>query len=524
MRGNRFLSKINKGFGIVLMVYAISGIFFLNYYQYQINPDGICYISIAQKYLSGNYGSAINGYWGPLLSWLLVPFLFLGLPPLLAIKILLLIIGFLAMIGIRLLSFRFEMAESIRNVILFSLVPVILYFSFSNITPDLLIVCTLVFYLNIIFKADYPGKHKGIFCGVLGGISYLAKSYVFPFFVTHFFLFSIFHYLRGTTVEQKKNVLLNFLCGLATFLLISGSWSALISNKYKEITIGTSGKYNYALVGPESQGQAHDYQGFLMPPNETAVSAWEDPSYYKVKSWNPMQSWSTFKHQSEIVLRNTYRIICCLCERFSPLSITIIIGCILLCVPPFNGIGLKGDVIYPLVTIIVYSAGYTLVLVNERYLWIIYVLLLLMGGHLLNILFHNKFFTYLRKNIALTFFILSFIVMPTGKLIQRMNAGKNIYILSEKVKNNYNINKQVNIASNSDWGKTLYLSYYLNSGYYGTARKNISAADLERELKLYNIDYFFVWGESKDEYQFLSNYKEKTKGEIPGLKIYSLKE
>lgn len=81
MRGNRFLSKINKGFGIVLMVYAISGIFFLNYYQYQINPDGICYISIAQKYLSGNYGSAINGYWGPLLSWLLVPFLFFGFTP-----------------------------------------------------------------------------------------------------------------------------------------------------------------------------------------------------------------------------------------------------------------------------------------------------------------------------------------------------------------------------------------------------------------------------------------------------------
>jgi len=61
--------------------YLILGAILLNFYQYQINPDGISYISIAQKYLRGDYGNAVNGYWSPLFSWLLMPFLLLGCLP-----------------------------------------------------------------------------------------------------------------------------------------------------------------------------------------------------------------------------------------------------------------------------------------------------------------------------------------------------------------------------------------------------------------------------------------------------------
>ena len=50
----------------------------------QLNPDGLAYIRIAQYYLNGQTALMISGYWGPLLSWLIVPWLLVFDDPLLA--------------------------------------------------------------------------------------------------------------------------------------------------------------------------------------------------------------------------------------------------------------------------------------------------------------------------------------------------------------------------------------------------------------------------------------------------------
>jgi hypothetical protein len=121
-------SKFDFRLAVVLIVYTILGLFLIKYYRYQINPDGISYISIAQKYLNGDFGNAINGYWGPLLSWLLMPFLYFSSDALLATKLLSLLTGLVAIVALRTLSYRFETTESIRTTILFSAVPVVLNF------------------------------------------------------------------------------------------------------------------------------------------------------------------------------------------------------------------------------------------------------------------------------------------------------------------------------------------------------------------------------------------------------------
>ena len=61
-----------------------------------IDPDAVCYISIAQKYLAGDFRGSINAYWSPLYSWMLTLFLLVGLPPLLAIKFLSVLIAIAA--------------------------------------------------------------------------------------------------------------------------------------------------------------------------------------------------------------------------------------------------------------------------------------------------------------------------------------------------------------------------------------------------------------------------------------------
>jgi hypothetical protein len=51
---------------IVLYTYFWFGYQFLLSHRYQINPDGVGYISVAQKYAAGQFFDAVNEYWSPL--------------------------------------------------------------------------------------------------------------------------------------------------------------------------------------------------------------------------------------------------------------------------------------------------------------------------------------------------------------------------------------------------------------------------------------------------------------------------
>jgi len=70
--------KDNSVFMMALFIYTFFAILFFNYYQYIVTIDGIFYISIAHAYALHDFSNAINGYWSPLLSWLLSPSLFFG--------------------------------------------------------------------------------------------------------------------------------------------------------------------------------------------------------------------------------------------------------------------------------------------------------------------------------------------------------------------------------------------------------------------------------------------------------------
>ena len=52
-----------------------------------INPDAIAYIQTARHYLEGNTDLMVNGYWGPLLSWLVAAAMVLVDDPLLAARL-----------------------------------------------------------------------------------------------------------------------------------------------------------------------------------------------------------------------------------------------------------------------------------------------------------------------------------------------------------------------------------------------------------------------------------------------------
>ena len=522
----------------VLIAYSLFTAFFCHYER--LTGDATLYLSIAEKYIRGDFSNAINGYWGPLLSWLLIPFLYVGASHLFAINALNLFFGYLTIIGVWKLSLRFEISDNIRIIVLLLLVPILVFISLIE-PMDFLLLCVLVYYLDIVFKKDYPDRlSHAVSSGVLGALAYFSKPYGFPFFISHFLLMNACHYFTSPLKEHRKKVLRSVLAGLVMFFLLSGIWIALISKKYNHLTFSNQGRGVFASLGPESEhatlekGDPIFYEGFFAPPNETAFVIYEDPSYARKKTWSPLESRSSLRHFIENLTENFFEGLR-IYESYSRLSIAIVIIYILLIFyQPPHKLFLRRDLLYPLLTVILFTGGYLPFHFEARYLWIVNMLLLLMGGKALHELFQYEFFKKnILKNILAVFFILSFIVTPVKAsiYINKNNLNREMHALGAELSKRYDI--RGNIASNrqkvyasihDSWHQTFRLAYWLKSRYYGQARENISDGDLENELKRHDIDYYFFWGDPNILPKFLSQHKELTNGEIKGLKIYSLKE
>jgi len=524
----------------VLITYSAIIIFTHNYERF--SADSSIYLNIAEKYLNGNFTDAVNGYWGPLLSWLFIPFLYVGLSPVFSVNALYLVVGLFTIMGVWILSNRFNISVTVRSSIMVALLPIMLFYSVVEIF-DFLLVCLIVYYLAIIFKNDYPDKlHRGIFCGALGALAYFTKSYAFPFFIVHFLVMNVLHFRRYSARHEKRKVLRNAIAGYVMFVIISAPWITAISTKYDRLTFSNTGKGNFAAFAPELQQEGYEagnpifHKGFFPPAYKTANSGWEDPSYVfkDVKSWSPFESFGHFKHFIKHLMKNIFDCMV-IYQSFSRFSITIMMVYILiLAVQLFSKQVLRADLLYSFITVLLFTGGYMPFHFEPRYLWIINVLLLLMGGHILTFLFQNDFFrSNARKYILIVFFTLSFIMTPLKSVVQagKDNMNKEMYIVSTILKDKAGIHG--NLASNREWEhvalhdswhKTFRLSYWLNSKYYGQARKDISDEALKSELTKFDIDYYFLWGESAYVPLFLSGYKEITGGEIPDLKVFSLKE
>ena len=543
MKKNSTFIKFNSTTAILIIVLLIYSALIIGSDQHmRLSADSTLYLDIAEKYLRGEFDDAVNGYWGPLLSWVLIPFLYFGSSHVFAINALNLIVGLFSLVGIWILSFRFQINDSIRNVIMICSLPIMLFYSVVQLF-DFLLLCFIIYYLAIVFNDEYPRRaYNGVLCGVLAALAYFSKSYALPFFIVHFLFMNLGHFLRHASRENKIRIVRNTVIGLLTFLIIISPWVVAISSKYGYFTISNIGKGNFANKAPGSPKSGIEfgipvfYEGFFAPPNETAMSIWEDPSYIWMSrtSWSPLSSLDNLKYFIKHVLKNTFEGLHVL-QLFSGLSFVIIIGYTLLLLGQRGRLDrdiLNGNLMYPFFTLILYMGGYLPFHYEPRYLWIVNILLLLMGGYIIDGLLQKEFFKCsIRRYLLITFFALSFVIMPAKSFVQaRNNINKEMYALGRVLADKYDI--QGNIASNRQyvstnnaWHKTFRLTYWLqNSKYYSQVRESISDDDLKNDLEQNNIDYYFVWGDFFDNAELLSQYKELTESKIPGLRIYSIKE
>ena len=509
---------------VILVIYSVLAVFSFQYYQYKIACDEISYINIAHAYVLGHWGNAVNGYWSPLFSWLMTPFmLILGFKPLYGVyisKTISIIIGFFTILSIRKLSRTFNLDKLVERTLLFTSIPSMVFFSLIYNTPDLLLVTFLIYYLSIIFDSNYPKTIVyGMICGFVGSVAYLTKSFAFPFFLFHYILFNLIFYFRGFKI-QKKNILKNLILGLTIFFVVSGLWAGAISEKYGKLTISTSGEYNQALVGPEYQVNTmaygavpESYSGIIMPPNNDSTSTWDDPTYEKLDNWNILGSYKNIEYEFNLIVSNiiyTFNIIL----SFMPAAVPILIFMLLFSFRSRFDNASKNILKYLLATMIIYMGGYCIIIPEWRYLWFIFVLLMISGFFMIDRLYKTKVFNKNIRNIFLIFLFCTFIIQPSLEAVY-FSYNDNHYNLSNTLKEDYGVHG--NLASN-EWDQ-ITIAYYLNAKYYGVTKKTNNTQYLNQQLIDNNIDYYLVSNPTGNLQ--LHDYHEITNGKIANLNIYA---
>ncbi len=500
----------------MVLSYLVLGIVLIPFYRYQLNPDGVTYISIAQKYLRGEYLDAINGHAYPMISWLLVPLLALKINPLLATKIFNLIVGAIAIINIYLLSRKFALSQKTTVSLLLAAIPAVLSFAYLYITPDMLMSAVILTYILIVTKDRFAENWTdGIIGGVVGSIGYLTKSFFMPFFIVHFPLMCIIRFFSSRGKQSRLKITVNCVVGIGLFVFISGLWASAISTKYGHMTVSSQGPIIFNMISPYPK----TVEPFAEPPNKTAISIWEDPrEALQSSGWNPLGSLNDFKHWVKVILsnfgENTLYFF-----TFSPLAFVLCLGCFLYFLKKPGAFPNRSMVILTCLTMLIYGGGYTILLSRERFLWPLFLLFMLLGGYCFDFVLQKRSLST-KATILYVVFALSFLAIPAKHFYENFNNGKNIYFLSKKV--SPHIAPGSKIATDSFWFESLYTAYHLQAQIYGSS-EGLTLDELKKELDTYAIEYIIAWKQDPLTDESWQKIATVTSHGLAPLKIYRIK-
>ena len=483
-----------------LVLYLIGAAILWRHFNFIYFKDELSYLSAAAKYASGDL-SAVNSYWAPLLSWMLAPFLALGFSAVTASDIVSVLSGLLALQGGRALVRTLGATGWLARVLDYTLVAIALYCAMPYLSADLVLAAILSYYFSVVLRRDYAlRRSSGYLSGMLGGLAYYAKVYAFPFFVAHFVLVNVAHFLWADAAA-RAGVRRHARNGFLVFAAMVAVWVGAMYAKYEVVTLGLTSKYNFAIVGPEARNRPILAIGLDADPRPGNTSVWEDPAdFYKVpsalecclKPWSPFSSIAALKHQLRLVKTNL-AITLEDFQLFSSLSYAVIILCALLCIPRLADARAHIPIVLALLGMGIYSAGYMLVYSDERYLWPMLFLLVALSGYLLKIAFATQFLASVRRRQLLAVLIaLSFVKVPISKLLQARDVGRSTSLFVEALRNTDLRDKR--LASNADYGASDIVAYYKSAKYIGQKRPGVHGEEVVADLKKARIDYYLVWG------------------------------
>ncbi len=508
---------------VAVVVYLDIARRLLPHYYYQVNPDGISYITIAQRYLGGDWSGALNGHWSPMLSWLLAPVLAVDDQPLRAAKLVTIASGCVFLIAMALLGRAMRLRTTVLGAVMICAIALALNMALSLITADLLLAGILLAYLSVVMNRHYPQKWwLGLVCGLTAALAYFAKNFAMPFFLCHFLLVLLMHLVESRRWRPRRRAIIGYVAGLAVFMVVCGPWVALLSTKYDRFTISTQGRFNNALNHPGGLHRARP--GFRTLPDDVVVSATGDAPVDELRAWSPFASAENFQHQISIFVANAKKIGQHL-VMFSSLAPLVGVVCVILCFRWPRRLIRRRWLMVPVMAVVIYCCGYALVQVVARYLWPLWGLLILMAGGLLSRTFAARSMRHWAvRTIALVVMVSMFVPPAINELVVahgRADAGFRLHGLSEALRKIEPIEGV--IASDQAWSDTMVLAFHLRCQYIGVPTGIIGDDQIGAEVQLARPDFFFFWDRSRPPPSYLDGAREITGGRFEYLKIFDLR-
>ncbi len=268
-----------------------------------LNTDAVAYLRIAEYYADWRTDLMVSGYWGPLLSWLAVPFLKLGFGPLAAGRAAMVVSGVVFWFGCRAVFRAFEIGRGLRTLGLWLAAVFSVFWSVRHITPDLLLAGLMG--MAIARTADrswLEGRRSAVWAGLLWGLAYYSKAIAFPLAVLVTVAVAALLFVGG--MADLRRVVQRAAITWAAFALVAAPWMGVLSVKYGGPTFSTSGRINHAIAGPPDVERYHPFARELHRPDPGRVTQWEDPSNMDYQFWSPFSSAANARHQAGIVLEN----------------------------------------------------------------------------------------------------------------------------------------------------------------------------------------------------------------------------
>jgi hypothetical protein len=493
--------------------------------KYFIDADGISYISIAQKYATGNFKDSINGFWSPMISWIIALLLFIIPNKVLAAKVAGVLIGAGVLFSIKLFAQHFLFKKSSEILIYCIAVPLLVCYCYYEVPVDFTLILFLLPYLYFVFHPSFFEQIKyPILAGVMGCLSYFAKQYAFPFFMLHFFILIGFRLINEKKLKSKFHFLI---IGYIAFLITAAPWIFLISNKYQSgIIYGTTGKINFSQALNNEVRNINDKQGyFLKNPNPTAIDYTEDVFFIQGKYVSMLDSKETLNNEIALIKKSTKDFYHQIIEMNLLIPFFILLSIFILINKTLLDDKLKKIISFSLITIFIYPSGYLLIHSEPRFFWIINILMLFVGIKIFELVAaKNELSKASKKIIAALIFIL-FLANPILLFIDECYHLQYITIVAERLKNEFNIAGNI-YAEGGDCTDTQHVGLLLDSHLFiVNPRYYNSKKDLKTELLNNHVNYYFYWHWQPNQNDTLKNFydfEEITHGNIYGLQIFKI--
>ena len=220
---------------------------------------------ITRHYLEGDFREAINGYWSPLLSWLMLPFTGQDFGDIPALKTLQLVIGAGVLWTWTSVLRRSVMPEPYAEALSYAALPFVLAYAFLSPTADLLFLwLTLALFRFLAKGSALTDEQNAKRFAFARRACLLCESIRFS--VVLFLLVSEWWQVRASCRETTP-----FAC-FGIFLLLIAPWVTAISLKYGHFTISEAAAFNRSRRRAHA-GTGHAASGALQRTDETIRSA-----------------------------------------------------------------------------------------------------------------------------------------------------------------------------------------------------------------------------------------------------------